>query len=95
MASVFKVMSSLDLMSHSVALKTSIAQKFSTTLRPELLAGIRVVLDMAQGATYLVASRIFTTLGATVIARNNQPTGYNINAHVAQRTRARISSIPW
>ncbi len=47
---------------------------------PQLLAGVRVVLDMAQGATYLVASRIFTALGATVIARNDQPTGYNINA---------------
>jgi len=43
------------------------------------LAGKKIVLDTAHGATYRVAPTIFTTLGASVITINNTPTGININ----------------
>jgi len=43
------------------------------------LAGKRIVLDTAHGATYEVAPRIFKQLGAEVILINHQPDGYNIN----------------
>lgn len=43
------------------------------------LAGKRIVLDTAHGATYEVAPQIFKQLGAKIILINHEPTGYNIN----------------
>jgi phosphoglucosamine mutase len=43
------------------------------------LHGIRVVLDVANGAAYKVAPTIFTELGADVIVINDKPNGSNIN----------------
>jgi phosphoglucosamine mutase len=43
------------------------------------LAGVRVLLDCANGATYRVAPEIFRRLGATVEAVATQPDGRNIN----------------
>jgi phosphoglucosamine mutase len=43
------------------------------------LAGIKVVLDCANGAAYKVAPPIFRELGADVIVLNNTPDGLNIN----------------
>ena len=44
------------------------------------LAGLRVVLDCAEGAAYAAAPRAFAAAGADVVAIHNQPDGYNINA---------------
>ncbi len=46
------------------------------------MAGARVVLDCAHGATYQVAPRVFTELGATVDAIGAAPDGLNINRSV-------------
>lgn len=43
------------------------------------LAGIKMVVDCAHGATYHVAPAVFSELGAEVIAVGNQPDGFNIN----------------
>ncbi len=43
------------------------------------LAGIKMVLDCANGATYDVGPAVFTELGAEVIAIGNEPDGLNIN----------------
>lgn len=43
------------------------------------LHGIRVVLDVANGAAYKVAPTVFTELGADVVVLNDQPNGSNIN----------------
>ena len=43
------------------------------------LAGVRVLLDCANGATYLVAPEIFRRLGASVEAIAVSPDGRNIN----------------
>jgi phosphoglucosamine mutase len=43
------------------------------------LAGLTLVLDCAQGATYRVAPRLFRSLGARVIALGTRPDGLNIN----------------
>jgi phosphoglucosamine mutase len=48
---------------------------------PCLLQGIAVALDTAHGATYRVAEKIFSALGALVITLNNTPNGKNINEH--------------
>ncbi len=43
------------------------------------LAGIKIVLDCANGAAYKVAPPIFEELGAEVIVMSNSPDGLNIN----------------
>ena len=43
------------------------------------LKGLKIILDCAHGATYNVAPKIFTELGAEVITINNKPNGLNIN----------------
>jgi phosphoglucosamine mutase len=43
------------------------------------LAGARVALDLANGATTATARRLFETVGFTVIARGDEPNGRNIN----------------
>jgi phosphoglucosamine mutase len=46
------------------------------------LRGLKMVLDCAHGATYHVAPKIFSELGAEVIAIGNEPDGFNINLDV-------------
>lgn len=43
------------------------------------LAGVRIVIDCANGAACEVAPRVLDELGADVIAIANQPDGFNIN----------------
>jgi phosphoglucosamine mutase len=43
------------------------------------LKGLSIILDCSNGATYQVAPRIFTDLGAHVTTLFNQPDGRNIN----------------
>jgi len=43
------------------------------------LHGIRVVLDVANGAVYKVAPAVFNELGADVVLLNDEPNGSNIN----------------
>ncbi len=55
--------------------KATVAEDFS-------LRGLRIVLDCAHGATYLVAPKVFAELGAEVIAIGDSPDGFNINHEV-------------
>ncbi len=41
--------------------------------------GLKVVLDCSNGATYDIAPKVFSELGATVIAMGDKPDGLNIN----------------
>ncbi|MBN2689427.1 MAG: phosphoglucosamine mutase [Gammaproteobacteria bacterium] len=43
------------------------------------LAGMKIILDCANGATYKVAPRVFIELGAEVVEINVDPDGLNIN----------------
>jgi len=43
------------------------------------LKGYKIVLDCANGASYLIAPRVFTELGAEIITINDKPNGVNIN----------------
>ncbi len=43
------------------------------------LSGLRVVMDLANGATYSIAPKLFTALGADVVSISNKPDGMNIN----------------
>ncbi|WP_038178134.1 phosphoglucosamine mutase [Vibrio rhizosphaerae] len=53
------------------------------------LAGLKIVVDCAHGATYHIAPSVFRELGADVIAIGVKPNGLNINEQVgATDTRA-------
>lgn len=43
------------------------------------LAGLKIAIDCANGATYKVAPVIFSELGADIISINDHPNGMNIN----------------
>jgi phosphoglucosamine mutase len=43
------------------------------------LAGLRIIVDSANGAAYKIAPRVLTELGADVISLYDQPSGMNIN----------------
>lgn len=45
----------------------------------ESLAGLKIILDCANGATYHIAPKIFSELGANVIGLHIEPNGLNIN----------------
>ena len=51
-----------------------------STLGAEIsLAGLKIVVDCANGATYHIAPAVFSELGATVIPMGDDPDGFNIN----------------
>jgi phosphoglucosamine mutase len=45
------------------------------------LAGLKIVIDCAHGATYHIAPHVFRELGAKVITLGTDPNGLNINEH--------------
>lgn len=45
----------------------------------QLLAGKKIVLDCANGATYHIAPQVFEELGADITVIANKPDGFNIN----------------
>ena len=51
----------------------------STVPEDLVLGGLRLVLDCAHGATYQVAPRVFSELGALVDTLGTEPDGLNIN----------------
>ncbi len=51
----------------------------SSVGRDVRLAGLKLVVDCANGATYQVGPEVFRELGAEVIAIGNRPDGLNIN----------------
>ena len=46
------------------------------------LAGLKMVVDCANGATYHIAPHVFSELGADVVVIGAEPDGFNINAEV-------------
>ena len=52
----------------------------SSVLPGSKIAGMKIVLDCANGAASALAPKLFLSLGANVIAINNSPDGKNINA---------------
>nr|WP_199045342.1 phosphoglucosamine mutase [Dyella sp. ASV24] len=55
--------------------KSTVSEDFS-------LRGMKIVLDCANGATYQVAPKVFSELGAVVNTIGDRPDGFNINRDV-------------
>jgi phosphoglucosamine mutase len=84
------VLSSRDTVSAASALRLHDNEKIdddylaglATAILPGAkLAGMKIVLDCANGAASNLAPRLFRSLGADVTAMNHTPDGKNINAH--------------
>jgi phosphoglucosamine mutase len=61
--------------------------------RPERLAGFRLAIDTANGATTTVAPRLFRELGFDVTVIGDQPDGRNINLDVGSTHPERLSAL--
>jgi phosphoglucosamine mutase len=55
------------------------------------LRGLTIVLDCAHGATYQIAPKVFSELGAKVEAIGNRPDGLNINHEVGSTKPAALA----
>lgn len=55
-------------------------ERLLVTVSPEVLSGVRVVVDCGNGAAYAAAPRALQRLGAEVVTLNVAPDGVNINA---------------
>lgn len=53
-----------------------------TLASPPDLSGMHIVLDCAHGATYMVAPKVFASLGARVTRTGCEPDGFNINREI-------------
>ncbi|MCF6300779.1 MAG: phosphoglucosamine mutase [Proteobacteria bacterium] len=49
------------------------------TFKQQILAGKKIVIDCANGATYQIAPQVFAELGADICVIGNKPDGFNIN----------------
>lgn len=59
--------------------KTIIYQNFLTQSLSESLQGLKIVLDLANGAGFKIAPAVFRNCGAKIISLNSKPNGFNIN----------------
>jgi phosphoglucosamine mutase len=53
-----------------------------TLATPPDLSGMHIVVDCAHGATYMVAPKVFASLGARVTRIGCEPDGFNINREI-------------
>ena len=65
-----------------IRVDTSLAERYAAHLLstlPHRLEGLRVVVDAAHGAAYMLAPEVLRRAGAEVVAIGNDPDGLNIN----------------
>lgn len=55
--------------------------------------GMRIVLDCANGSAYDIAPKVFTTLGAQVLAFSDEPDGCNINDNCGSTHPERLQQL--
>ena len=63
----------------------------STVSRSFHLHGVHLVVDCAHGATYQIAPKMFSELGAVVSAIGNRPDGLNINRECGSTSPATLA----
>lgn len=56
------------------------------------LAGLKIVVDCANGATYQIAPKVFAELGAEVVAMGVKPDGVNINLECGATTPGSLAA---
>ena len=69
------------------------SQKMSSLFPQGFLKGIKVAIDMANGATSGISSKVFTKYGAEVVESGCNPDGFNINAEAGSQYPEKISRL--
>lgn len=64
-----------------------------TVPRGFTLKGKKIIVDSAHGATYHIASDVFSELGAEVVTLGASPDGFNINAGVGSNDPAGLQKV--
>lgn len=57
------------------------------------LDGVKIAMDVGNGATYKVAPMVFRELGADVTVINDEPNGYNINDNCGSQHTQRLREV--
>ncbi len=57
------------------------------------LKGVKIALDMANGATSGVSSKVFSNYGATVVESGCNPDGFNINSDTGSQYPEKVSQL--
>lgn len=60
-------------------------KKMSSLFEPNFLKGLKIAIDMANGATSKISSQVFENYGAIVYATADSPNGLNINDGVGSQ----------
>ncbi len=68
------------------------AKKMSKIFPPNFLKGVKIAIDMANGATSKVSSTVFKMYGAEVFEKSCSPDGININNGVGSQYPEEIAS---
>ncbi len=66
--------------------------KMSSIFPKDFLKGLKIAIDMANGATSCISSRVFRAYGAEVFEKSCQPDGININNGVGSQHPEQISA---
>lgn len=66
-------------------------QKMASIFPPEFLKGIKIAVDMANGATSGISSEVFRRYGAEVFETAHSPDGFNINDGVGSQHPENLS----
>lgn len=65
--------------------KNEYVEKLSSIFEPDFLKGMKIAIDMANGATSNISSEVFARYGAEVFKTGCEPTGLNINDGVGSQ----------
>ena len=68
-------------------------KKMSSIFPEGFLKGVKIAIDMANGATSKVSSKVFSAYGAEVFEIGCQPTGLNINAEIGSQHPEKMSEL--
>lgn len=69
------------------------AKKMASIFPKNFLKGLKVAIDMANGATSKISSKVFAEYGAEVFEAGCEPTGLNINDGIGSQHPEKISEL--
>ncbi len=73
--------------------KNEYATKMASIFPKDFLKGLKIAIDMANGATSGISSKVFAEYGAEVFEIGNAPTGLNINDNIGSQHPEKMSEL--
>lgn len=77
----------------NVDIRSLYIEKMSSILPKNSLKGLKIVLDMANGATSNISNEVLRSYGAQIIEIGNSPDGKNINANIGSEHPERLCEL--